>query len=395
MPRTFLTLPEELILRILALLYRLDDLYSVMLTNKLFHRISHNVLPADISRMALQTENILPGLRPYQHFLLIPSARRLAGWAVQSDERRRKLASAMHGGIDGLLAIAMEEAPVALDDLRKTWHWKQNVLIPLSDKVDKACGRPSQPNDFCTVCENPPLMLLTWVIYGELFHHSISYLYAPDDTQHPIPFDCVTRFKFLVYCVPDDNSFTYMDVEVPTWFQSVAEAADRYQQLSLNHAKRVLLLPSLWSQEMNELMPGVLSDYGDMDWDFERLTKDRLLVFTVLSSGTRALDILQAGRLKRKENIEPSQDLARWLHNLHQEIDALPSVDTEIGDIGCRPPYDPWLGQTWVTLPWDQATTLWDAGPYSLRDEVCKQYGEELAAWDAVRRAIGEDLSHS
>lgn len=388
MARTLTTLPEELILRVLASVHRLEDLCSVMLTNKLLHRISLDVPPADISRMALKTKDFLPGLRPYQHFLLVPSARRLAEWAVQSDDRRWRLASAMHGGIDGLLAIAMAEAPITLDDIRKTWRWKQNVLNPLSDGMDQVCGRSSQSDDFYTVCENPSLTLLVWVIYGEMFHHSVTYLYSAHDAQHPIPLDCVSRFKFLVYCMPDENSFTYMGLEVPTWFDSSVE---NYQQLSLNYAKREFLLPSLWGEEINEMMPGVLSDDGYEDWDFEYLTKSRLLVTTVLSSGMRALDILQAGRLKRKGNIEPSQDLVRWLHELGRKIDALPSVESENGDIECGPAYDPWLRETWVTLPWDQATTLWSAGPYSLSDEAYKLYGEEGAGWDAIHRAIGED----
>lgn len=364
-----------------------------MLTNKLLLRISNDLLPADISRMALKTQDFLPGLRPYQHFLLVPSARRLADWAVQSDKRRKKLAIAMHGGIDGLLVIALEVAPITLDDIRNTWRWKQHILNPLSDEMDKACGRPSEPDNFNTVCENPSLTLLVWVIYGELFHHSISYLYSPHDIQHPVPLDCVTRFKFLVYCMPDDNSFTYMGVEPPSWF--IEGTAENYQQLSLHHATREFLLPSLWAEEINEIMPDVLADDGDEDWNFEHLTKDRLLVSTVLSSGTRALDILRAGRVKRKENMEPSQDLVRWLHDLHGKIDALPSLESETGNVGCGPPYDPWLAQTWVTLPWDQAETLWSGGPYALKDAVCEQYGDDAAAWVVMCEAIGADPSCS
>ncbi|KAF2170378.1 hypothetical protein M409DRAFT_51427 [Zasmidium cellare ATCC 36951] len=390
MARTLTTLPEELILRVFSHLHRLDDLYSLTLTNKLFRRISHDVSPADISRLALNTGNFLPGLRPYQHTLLIPSARRLADWAIQSKERRDKLASAMLSGIDGLVAIAMEEAPITLDDIRKTWRWKQAVLDPLSQEMDGICGRPSQPDDFLTVCEDPSLTLLMWAIYGELFHHSFSYLYSWHDPDHPTPFDSIMRFKFMVYCMPDVNAFTYMGLERPAWFESMAKTADRFQQLGLNHATREFLLPSLWVQAIREVMPGVLDDNGDEGWGFEYLTKDRLLVTAVSGSGVQALDLLQATRSTTECKVEPPQHLVRWVHELHQKIDRLPLDESETGEISCGTPYDPWLEQNWVTLPWDQQTTLWDAGPYSLREKVYEEHAQK-EAWDATRRAIGED----
>ncbi|KAK4495115.1 hypothetical protein PRZ48_013442 [Zasmidium cellare] len=393
MARTLTNIPEELILRIFAHLDRLDDYYSLILTSKLFHRISHDVSPSDISRLALNTGNFLPGLRPYQHTLLLPSARRLADWAVQRKDRRDQLAHAMHGGIDGLVALAMAKAPITLDEIRQTWRWKQEILNPLSEELNQACGRLStDPEEYMTVCETPSLTLLIWAIYGELFHHSISYIYSSHEHEHPIPFDSVMRFKFLVYCMPDVNAFNYMGVETPTWFESMAGSVDGFQQLSLNHATREYLEPALWGHQLRELIPGILDDDGDQDWNFEYLTKERLLLSAVMGSGTRALDVLQATSLRRQQNPEWSEDLIVWLGQLRQKIDSLPLMESEAGDISSGPPYDPWFEENWVTLAWDKSTTLWDAGPYTLREEVCKQYGGEEEAWDAAKRAIGEDL---
>lgn len=386
------TLPEELILRIMSHLHRLDDLYSAMLTSKKFARISNDIAPHHISRMALATGDFLPGLQPHQHILLIPTARRLADWAVHNDHRRKRLASSMLDGIDGLVALAMREAPISLDEIRKVWRWKQEVLNPLSHDVDEACGRPTEPDGFLTVCETPSLMLLIWVIYGELFHHSFSYLFSHEDPSHPTPLESVTRFKFLVYCMPDVNAFSYMDLAEPEWFAAFKNSVEGFQQLSLNHAIREYLTPSLWGGVLNQHLRGLLgSGVGDSNWRFENLlTKDRLFLSCVASAGTKSLDLLVAAGRKSSHDIDIPDELVVWLRGLHAQTQALPVAKTQSGDISSGRPYDPLLQDTWFTLPWDMMHTLWDSGNYSLRDEVVEFLGED-EAWSTLNRAIGED----
>ena len=385
-------LPEELILRIMSHLHRLDDLYSAMLTSKKFARISNDIAPHHISRMALATGDFLPGLQPHQHILLITTARRLADWAVQSELRRKKLASCMLDGIDGLVALAMREAPVSLDEIRKVWRWKQQVLNPLSHEVDEACGRPSQPDGFLTVCETPSLTLLIWAIYGELFHHSFTYLLSHEDPNQPTPLDSVTRFKFLVYCMPDVNAFSYMDLAEPEWFAAMKDSVEGFQQLSLNHATREYLTPSLWGGILNQHLPGLLgSDDGDRNWGFANtMTKDRLFLSCVASAGTKALDLLIAAERKSLHDSNIPDELVFWLRGLHAKVQALPDAKAESGELSPARPYDALLQDTWFTLPWDMMHTLWDAGNYALRSDVDESLGED-ETWSTLNRAIGED----
>jgi hypothetical protein len=173
MADTISALPEELILRVLDSLERLDDLYAIMLTCKQFNRISLDVKAETILRLVLHSGSYFPALRPISHFILVASARRLSEWARAEDERQTRLKATMRGGVTELAALALEVAPMSLEDIRDVWAWKRDSVIPLSQRLELTCGpasRKKNPSEL-TVCEDAELAFFAWTIYGELFDH--------------------------------------------------------------------------------------------------------------------------------------------------------------------------------------------------------------------------------
>ncbi|KAJ7263995.1 hypothetical protein B0H12DRAFT_1102376, partial [Mycena haematopus] len=95
-----------------------------------------------------------------------------------------------------------------MDDIRRLYTYKCDVLNPLNRRLDLAAGPASRGRDFVTVCNDPETALLSWVIYGDLFHHSLELAYLPFPRHKPL--SSIIRYKWFVYCMPDVNSFHYM-----------------------------------------------------------------------------------------------------------------------------------------------------------------------------------------
>ncbi|KAK7044975.1 hypothetical protein R3P38DRAFT_184729 [Favolaschia claudopus] len=123
--------------------------------------------------------------RPHPHLLLAFTARQLADWAITSHDNRFLLETAIQGGVETLLQLAIEVAELSMDDIRRIYAYKSDVLNPLDRRLDLSAGPASQDNDFLTVCNDPETALLNWIIYGELFHHSheLSYLPLPNTSR--------------------------------------------------------------------------------------------------------------------------------------------------------------------------------------------------------------------
>jgi hypothetical protein len=289
MARTITNIPEELVLRVFNSLERLNDLYSVMLTCKQFNRISQDVTAETISRLALKSGSYFPALQPVSHFLLVASARRLSEWARAEEARQTRLKTTMHGGVTELAALALEVAPINLQDIRDVWTWKEDTVFPLSKRFDVTCGPASRAEgeSHLTVCEDAELALFGWAIYGELFDHVLRL----DWLESKAKLDSVTRFKFMIYCVPDVNSFNYMGLLAPQWFQDLRGRGESFQQLSLMHAFYEELNQAAFEGDIWQLMdlkvPRSTLDGVSSPPDPERSDKALLFVHIVMNSGRK------------------------------------------------------------------------------------------------------------
>jgi hypothetical protein len=166
--------------------------------------------------------------RPHPHILIAATARQIADWAVQHDDRRYLLELAIHGGVDKLLELALDVAGLTMDAIRRLWVYKCDVLNPLNRRLDLTAG-PSAEDALETLCNDPETTLLSWVIYGELFHHALELAYLPLPEYKPL--GSIIRYKWFVYCMPDENSFRYLGFpsdgsQTPDFFKKYVQEQD-------------------------------------------------------------------------------------------------------------------------------------------------------------------------
>ncbi|KAI9934864.1 hypothetical protein ASPWEDRAFT_175589 [Aspergillus wentii DTO 134E9] len=254
---SLLGLPTELLLLLSGHLYSLKDLYTLVLTSKRLYYIYK-----DTSKHVLRLAVKSPLLEPSPHFLVAFTARRVADWAVQSNERKQKLHQTLGGGMQSLLSLAIEvvDDGITLDDIRQAWKYKMDVLNPLSEEIDMICGPSSYDDDGeildnMIICHDTEIALYNWIIFGDLFHHSISAIY--DDPRPAItPLSSATRFKFLIDCLPDRMAFD-STVGLPPWFEEYRRSGQRdtYQQWSLIAATMKFLGEKRWTEAMGQDAP--------------------------------------------------------------------------------------------------------------------------------------------
>lgn len=372
-------LPEELLLRICSHLHRLDDLYVVMLTSKQLNRISRDVSPAAISRMALQTGDFLPGLRPHRYFLLVSSARPLSDWARHSKQRETRLQIAFKGGMSSLTAFALSAVPITLDDIRETWRWKTEIVNPLGRRLRLSCGRTE---DGFTCCEDAEVALFQWAIYGELFDH---LLYVAKPTSAP-GLSSVTRFRYLTYCVPDTNCFAHLAIEPPDWFKTIANNdPEAYQQLSLNEALRAELTIDAFAEAIMYLTELELSTMQEDSGPRELRDREFLYVHRVMHSGKRSLEVLHYAA-DSSAPMHCLDAIKQWLSSIASPqdviIEAAEISNTASGSLNAR---DPWLDSHKPSLHNDVAYTLWADMRYRYRHDA---WGDDVSADRALRRTI-------
>ncbi|KAL1986877.1 hypothetical protein VTN96DRAFT_5294 [Rasamsonia emersonii] len=365
------TLPRELLWEVLDHLDSLLELHSLLLTCKYLYQSCDGAPRKIVSAIVSRSDQLeLPQLEPYPHLLLAASARRLADWAIQNDKRRKQLKLALHGGIWSLFELAMEKVPIGLDEIREIWRWKEDVLEPITRDLDECCGPEAQKQllDDSPICDTPQLSLLLWVIYGELFHHTFSFVC--DNHQHlyhdappPLePLDCFTRFKFLVYCVPDFECFEQLGIE----HQNLHPRVQRYmndpastirQQGSMEVACENYLHPDQWADALG-LGVTICADPRDL-FRYSENIEELLYISTVMHWGKRSLEVLLPSRAAK---------YAAELEHLRSKIEDVVTCDATFLRKFPRLPRDilEWTKDTrdqlnispWVLLAGDLRLTL-------------------------------------
>nr|GAT51014.1 predicted protein [Mycena chlorophos] len=269
-----------------------------------------------------------------------------------------------------------------MDDIRRLWRFKFEVLGPLErDILVELADPPEGPDESLSMSDDPEATLVWWVIYAELFHHSLEVAYLPLDVlaSRPAPLSSILRYKWIVYCMPDADSFHSMDFandELPDFYKSRlqhgSDGEDLNPQLSMYIELAGLLRQSLW---LKRLDPTPM--YNNL-----HPAHRRIFIESAMSLGFRSLELLLP---------EGPQLLAPDLEKLARDIaDALPVVSAGPVDVGGRPGVaelrelfdDPWLSSTAPSLQDDLKFTLWGnwKGP-----------GERSALTRAVRSRLQRD----
>jgi hypothetical protein len=218
-----------------------------------------------------------------------------------------------------------------------------------------------------TVCNDPETTLLSWVIYGELFHHTLELAYLPLPQYKPL--SSIIRYKWFVYCMPDVNSFKYMGfaAHVPQFFEEyVQEDNDRFQQLSMQHATRKFFKSSMWEDAL-QTSPSFQA--------MNPVLRERY-IFCIMHMGLKSLEVLVPGRPEKLE--EDLHRIANGIRSLPVGADSrdedMEDLDHMADGIGARQAYeffdakaerlfewvgDPWLWTAYPTLASDLSFTLW------------------------------------
>ncbi|KAF7296507.1 hypothetical protein HMN09_01057500 [Mycena chlorophos] len=254
------SLPPELLMKLPYFLHSIEDLITLSSMSRTLYRTCANPPPKIISQLAANSGRVF--FRPHPHLLIAATARGLADWAVQSHENRARLEESMHGGVNTLLELAIDVVGLTMEDIRRLWRFKFNVLNPLDRQLDLAAG-PATGSPI-TVCNDPETTLVSWVIYGELFHHSVELGYTPNDIlahhSRPQPLSSITRYKWFAYCLPDFNCFDTLHLTRDDFIQfmekcypvpeKLEDQEDANQQLSMNVACMDFLNPRLWERRI-------------------------------------------------------------------------------------------------------------------------------------------------
>ncbi|KAJ7069969.1 hypothetical protein C8F01DRAFT_538956 [Mycena amicta] len=339
-------LPPELLLKLPYFVHCIEDLLALSSTSRALYRTCANPSPKLISKLAADSGRIF--FRPHPHILIAATARQVADWAVQHDEHRFRLEEAIRGGVDKLLELAIDVAGLTMEDIRRLWRFK-DVLNPLDRKLDLSAG-PGTGRAW-TVCNDPATTLVSWVIYGELFHHStqLGYLSVPEHQ----PLSSLTRCKWFVYCMPDVNSFVNLGFESqPDFFKEFnQDEDDKFQQLSMQTALHDLLNPPLWEAALRESSAVYKTIDSAMRGTF---------LSCVMHLGFRSLELLVPGGPERLNG-----DLETLAANLEDALQVSAGPQTEQELVEARNEVlrefvaDPWWSTGFPTISSDIRFTLW------------------------------------
>lgn len=341
-------LPNELLFHILEHLHSLDDLLSLMSTSKRLHD-TYRYTSKHILRLASNSNNLLlrsayPSLK--FHFCLAIAASRLAAWAVQTEERQNHLHKILSGGMQSLLELAIEKVVVTLEDIKQACVFKKEILTPLIDEMVEQSS--SHYGDFVRLeCEN---LALVWLVYGELFHHWSSPFYKPTpDTavenapDNVITIPRVTRYRFVLYCIPDIATFSCCAIEPPKWFIE-HDGIDFCQHGSFHLARNSLLKVTSWLDALNaEPETGIV----------EAHLKGCLFVTSVTVSGFIGLRVLRSSYGNNTAQKASNKDLIKQIRD---QIDYFAPFLRANGD-------GRYTREYWASLPSDIAILRGDLPP--------------------------------
>jgi hypothetical protein len=210
-------LPAELIASLPNYLHSLDDLYSLISTSRIFYNTCANTSatfpPTFVKKYG---QNLLP---PHPHLLLAGIARQIADWAVQNERNRQKLYNAITRRNEGLQDLAVQIARLSLNDVRALHKAKIEIVNPLSHVLDLECGRQRDRDDEAfSFCDDVDQALYNYLIYCELFHHSVDA--ALDPSLNIVPLSTQLRLHWIEQCMLDRPGYKYERLDYQYMSQS-------------------------------------------------------------------------------------------------------------------------------------------------------------------------------
>jgi len=183
--------------------------------------------------------------------------------------------------------------------------------------------------------------------------------------------------------VPDVNSFNYMGLQAPQWFQDLRGRGESFQQLSLMHAFYEELNHTSFEGDIWQLMDlkvprstlGGVSSPPDPDTSYKAL----LFVQVVMNSGRKSLEVMRLAHLARLGQQSDPEALVAWLWDTWALVEQ--KLSSNEGTVP-RLMYtsDQYLERHVPSIQFDLQLTLWDNLQYNLRPDALTSDSDSAAA---------------
>ncbi|KAL8766376.1 MAG: hypothetical protein Q9209_006846 [Squamulea sp. 1 TL-2023] len=284
---TLLALPTEILALLPQHLTNIKDFKELSSTCRRLRETCFLTSPNTILRLAAASSRIF--FRPDPYFLVAATAKQIGDWAIPNEQNTARLRSALMDGIDGLLALCVEEAGLTMDDIRRLHASRFTTFNPVIDLIDRCAGEQSYGvedfrnggrSDAETIDCDPERALFEMAIYGSLFQ---STLEANHDHRKGLELDI--RLDFIKYCIPDSKCRNYRGFTVEMmgpYKPGVGHANPRIDQYSIRH----ILKSSKWKVAWEDVRKAIGPDFDD-----ER--RQRIWASAVQMKGLEVFDMLR------------------------------------------------------------------------------------------------------
>ena len=332
-------LPPELLALLPYHLPTLVDLYALLRTSRCFY--------GPCSETKAKYPPILQrsyghfAIPPHPHVVLSGIARQIADWAVEDPHHRQRLWCALHGpfstGLPTLLALGEEVARLSIQDVRALHQAKVKIVEPMSRIIDQEVGRASRSNvdmmpeddefgseDSVPICRNPLRTLYNFIIYCELFHHSIDEAYGQLPSQIN-PLSAELRLRWMRWCMPDADIWNNFPNDSP--FERYLREIHEYQTTDyyqLNFSTTRQSLPHLLYDAAKPFAASARCSRED--WARTAPTRDQLAVRILEHQGLHTLRLLLPGGVEAKKDMIADVQEKVEMVPLHR-IDTHPNID--------------------------------------------------------------------
>lgn len=201
----------------------------------------------------------------------------------------------------------------------------------------------------------------------------------------------------MIYCVPDVNSFNYMSLQPPQWFQDLRDRGESFQQLSLMHAIHDELNHQTFEADIWELMGFNYhvpkSTLEDVSSPFDPETENKTLLFLqiVMNSGRKSLEVMRSAHISRLGQKGDCEALLAWLWEtwalVEQNLSSSPDSKHEHDGPVSRLIHtsDQYLERHVPSMQFDLQFSLWDNFQYILRPDALTS-GSDFAT--ALHKAV-------
>ena len=331
-------LPSELIALLPNYLHTLDDLYALIQTSRYFYTLCSDT-KAKYPPILRQKDGQY-ALPPHPDLLLCGVARQIADWAVKSGQNRQILWDAISdSSVDrnvGLLQLGEQVARLGLRDVRALYKANLEIVDPISRIIDREVGRKqghdqkSETNSGAgleiwgdrprVICEQPKKAMYNFVIYSELFHHSVDNAYGQlSNTIEPLSVEL--RHHWMRWCMPDVNCSYQYPLDSPSG--KALKEEGQYQQLDFHQLLRSPTSENIPHQVFGAEKP-VASDASKSreDWDETASQHDRLAEKILEHQGLNTL------RLHLPGGPEATKDM---ISDIREKVGKIPVHQVEIG----------------------------------------------------------------